>query len=292
MVWNKQEVKDIDTLKKMFDECQPVNDIAKALGVGRKAVDRKIKELGLVRPKSMMSRPQYDDSKDKEIVELYTSGVSPNKIAEQIGLSRGAIKAHLKHCGIELRDISQGLFLYNCKEFPTEIDNYETLYDMYVVQRLSKKDLAVTYNVSPKVIERLLKKYGISIRGNSEAKFGLFVGSKHPNWKGGRSGLYFRLREYFRNTSIGEIIKRDGGKCQMCGKKTNLHVHHIKPFKEIFNEILAEHADLDVQKNQEELYDIMVKDHRMNDNDNLITYCRECHLFKVHGYKKQIDKEK
>ena len=71
MVWNKQEVKDIDTLKKMFDECQPVNDIAKALGVGRKAVDRKIKELGLVRPKSMMSRPQYDDSKDKEIVELY-----------------------------------------------------------------------------------------------------------------------------------------------------------------------------------------------------------------------------
>ncbi len=29
----------------------------------------------------------------------------------------------------------------------------------------------------------------------------------------------------------------------------------------------------------------------MNDKDNLITYCKECHLFKVHGYKKQNDNE-
>ena len=53
-----------------------------------------------------------------------------------------------------------------------------------------------------------------------------------------------------------------------------LHVHHIKPFKEIFNEILLENPSLDVQKNCEELYEIMTKDKRMNDMENLITYCK------------------
>ena len=288
MVWNKQEVTDIDTLKKMFNDCIPVNDIALALGVGRKAVDRKIRELGLVRPKSMMSRKQYDDSKDAEIIELYKSGKSPNEIAAIVGLSRCGVKNHLKHCGIELRGISEGLFSYNKKEFPKELEDYETLYDMYVVQRLSKKDISETLNVAPGVINRCLESFNIHIRDDSEAKIGLFAGPNHPNWKGGRSGLYMRIREYFRCWSKKEIINRDGGKCQLCGKKTNLHIHHIRPFKEIFEEILSEHPDLDIQKNEEELYNIMINDHRMNDGDNLITYCKDCHLFKVHGYKRKL----
>ena len=286
----KQEVKDIDKLKTMFNDCIPVNDIAKELGVGRKAVDRKIKELGLIRPHSMASRDQYDDSKDEEIVRLYNEGGSPNKIASIVGLSRGAVKAHLRHCGIEFRDISQGLFQYNGKEFPKELDDFETLYDMYVIQKLSKKDLAETFKVSPSVIERCLKKFDIHVRGNSEARQGLMVGENHPNWKGGRSGLYSRLREYFRVNQISEVVKRDGGKCQICGSTHKLHVHHIRHFKDIFDEIIGEHSTLDVQKDQEELYDIMTKDSRMNDMDNLITYCKECHLFKVHKYKKHEDK--
>ena len=57
-----------------------------------------------------------------------------------------------------------------------------------------------------------------------------------------------------------------------------------------YNKLIKIHEENN--RKEEELYDIMVKDHRMNDNNNLITYCRECHLFKVHGYKKQIDKGK
>lgn len=287
MVWNKQEVTDIETLKKMFNDCIPVNEIASVLGVGRKAVDRKIKELGLVRPKSMMSREQYDNSKDAKIIELYKSGKSPNEIAAIVGLSRCGVKNHLKHCGIELRGISEGLFKYNNKEFPKELNDFETLYDMYVVQRLSKKDLAETFGVAPSVINRCLKRFNIHIRDCSESKYGLMTGENHPNWKGGRSGLYFRLREYFRHSSIKHIIKRDGGCCQMCGSKKNLHVHHIKSFKSIFEEVLAENSELDVQKNQNELYEIMKSDPRMNDDSNLITYCKDCHLFKIHKYKKK-----
>lgn len=63
-----------------------------------------------------------------------------------------------------------------------------------------------------------------------------------------------------------------------------MHVHHIRPFKDIFEEILSEHPEMDVRENEHELFDIMIADKRLNDPDNLITYCKECHLFKVHGY--------
>ena len=97
-----------------------------------------------------------------------------------------------------------------------------------------------------------------------------------------------RIRTYFHVNQVPVVVKRDGKKCTLCGSKKRLNVHHIRPFKEIFHEILSEHKDLDVDKNKEELYDIMVHDGRMNDLDNLITYCRECHLFKIHGYKRKI----
>jgi len=37
----------------------------------------------------------------------------------------------------------------------------------------------------------------------------------------------------------------------------------------------------------QELYKIIVNDERFLDEDNLITYCKECHLFKIHKYKKR-----
>lgn len=286
MVWNKQEVRNIDILKRMFEECVPVNDIAKVLGVGRKAVDRKIKELGLVRPKSMMSRDQYDDSKDTEIIELYNSGKSPNEIAAIVGLSRCGVKNHLKHCGVELRNISEGLFSYNGKKLPKELTEYETLYEMYVDQKMSKKDIAETFNVAPSVVNRFLNIHNIHIRDSSEAKFGLMVGENHPNWRGGRTSLYLRLREYFKVHQTQEVLKRDGYKCQMCGSEHKLHVHHIKHLKNIFEEILLEHQELDLKNDENELYKIIINDERFNNLNNLITYCKDCHLYKVHGYKK------
>ena len=285
----KQEIDDIEILKTLFDKCIPVKDIAEKLGVGRKAVDRKIKELGLVRPHSMMSREQYDNSKDKQIIELYNSGKSPNEIAKIVGLSRCGVKNHLNHCGIVLRDISNGLFLYNGKEFPDELKDYETLYDMYAVQKLSKKDIAETLNVAPSVVNRCLKLHNIHIRGGSEAKFGLMKGETHPNWKGGRTSLYARLREFFGVHQTQEVLKRDNYKCQMCGGEHKLQVHHIKQFKDIFEEILSEHKELNLKDNENELYDIITKDERFNNLDNLITYCKECHLYKVHNYKKHKD---
>ena len=282
----KEEVKDIDKLKIMFNDCIPILEISKELGVGRRAVERKVKELGLIRPKSMMSRQQYNDKNDELIVKLYNEGKSPEKISKIIGTSRSGVKNHLIHCGVELRDISGALFKYNGKDFPDDLMAYESLYDIYVIQRLSKKDISETYNVSPNVINRLLKKFGIKIRDCSESKFGLLTGEKHPNWKGGVTTLYSKLRQFFKTRQTHTTLERDGYKCSMCGDDKNLQVHHIKYFKDIFNEILHENETLNIKDDEDKLFEIMSNDDRFNDLSNLITYCKECHLYKVHGYKK------
>lgn len=283
---NKEIVSDDEKMKRLFFECIPINEIAKELGVGRRAVERRVKELGLVRPKSMMSRDQYDDSKDDDIIKMYNDGMCPEEIGKIVGLSRAAVKNHLKHCGVKLRDISEGLFKANGKDFPEILNNHDELYDLYVIQRLSKLDIAKTYNVAPHVVDRCLKKLDIHVRGVSECKFGLMSKEKHPNWKGGVCSLYARLRQYFKARQTAKVLKRDEYKCQICGSKHKLQVHHIKYFKDIFNEIISEHPNLNLLDNEDELFEIMINDFRFNDLDNLITYCKECHLFKVHGYKK------
>lgn len=288
----KEEVTNIEKLKGMFNDCVPIMTIANTLGVGRRAVERKVKELGLVRVKSMMSRKQYSKENDEIIVKLYKEGKTQEQIADIVGLSRSGVKNHLKHCGVKMRDISEALFRHNGKEFPKELASYETLYDLYIIQRLSKKDISATYDVSSNVVNRLLKKYGIAIRGYSESKFGLLTGEKHPNWKGGVSTLYSKLREFFKNRQTKIVIERDGHKCGICGSDKNLQVHHIKHFKDIFNEILGENKHLTIEKNEKELFDIMSKDKRFNNLDNLITYCKDCHLFKIHKYRRHQQREK
>lgn len=282
--WNKGDIDDVDSLKKHFAECLPINKIAEMLGVSPKAVKRKVDELGLVRPKSMMSRKFYDSSKDEEIVSLYKDGKSTTEIGKEVGLTPRSVASHLKHCGVNLRGLSESHYVLNGKEKPADFESYEKMYDLYVVNHLSKREIADLYNTNGGTIDRVLKSLGIPIRGSSEAKIGLMVGDKHPNWKGGRSGLYRRIREYFTTNQVKIVLKRDNYTCQMCGNKSGKkHVHHIIHFKTIFDSILNEHKDLDVRNDEEQLYDIMTHDDRFLDLDNLVTYCKKCH-FKVHGY--------
>lgn len=281
----KQEIKteDIEKFRELFYQCVPQEKIAKELNVCSRAISRAIKEMGLIRPKSMKSRDQYDNSLDDKIVQMYNEGKSSTYIGKELNMTHRSVLSHLKHCGVRRRTLSESQFCYNDKEIPSELKSFETMYDMYVIQKMSKKDIGEQLNVTPRVIDRVLKEFGIHIRNNSECKFGLMVGEKHPNWKGGRSPLYMRLRTYFQTNQARKVIKRDGCKCMECGSTKKLQVHHIKHFKDIFNEILSEHPDLDVVKDKEELYKIMTNDERMNDLNNLITYCKYCH-YKVHGY--------
>lgn len=86
----------------------------------------------------------------------------------------------------------------------------------------------------------------------------------------------FRIIHWYENNGIGEtakkrnnytyrkwreaVIKRDGGRCMICGSEENLAVHHIKAF--------AEYPELRL------------------DINNGITLCKKCHM-KLHGLEKK-----
>lgn len=282
----KDGIKDIDTLISLYTNNVPVNKISEILGVPRRRISNKVLELGIKRTASMHSRDLYDDSNDALMVEMYKNGESSTEISKKLGVTHKTVQKHLKHCGITLRGNSESHFIKNGKDFPKELADFETVYDLYVVRKTSKKDMAEMFRVSPNVIDRVLREFKIRKRDSSECKIGISAGAKHPNWKGGRTALYARLREYFSTNQVKQVLKRDGYKCQLCGSKHKLQVHHIKPFKKIFEEILAENTGLDVQKDKENLYILMVNDERMNDIGNLITYCKDCH-YKTHGYKRK-----
>jgi hypothetical protein len=55
------------------------------------------------------------------------------------------------------------------------------VYDLYINQKLSKKDLGEKYNCDPDVIDRILHEFKIPVRNNSESKIGLRIGENHPN---------------------------------------------------------------------------------------------------------------
>jgi len=80
------------------------------------------------------------------------------------------------------------------------------------------------------------------------------MGSKNPNWRGGITAEYKRIRESakYRNWRK-QVFERDSYTCQECGDRTghNLEVHHIKSRKE--------YPDL--------VFDL----------DNGITLCKKCH---------------
>ena len=231
--------------------------------------------------------------KDDEIIaDLY---VNQRKSSVEIGnilqTSHRNVLNHLKQMGIERRNLRDSHFARNGKNIPVEFNDYDKMYDLYVTKHYTKEQLGEMFDCAPHVIDRVLMELKIHVRGDSEAKIGVRSGSEHHNWKGGIATLESRCRQFYQDNISPKIRSRDNYTCQLCGCHSNLHTHHIIPFSIIVKEICGEHSDLDIVHNVNELYEIIINDQRFLDEDNLITYCKECHLFKIHGYSKTIRSE-
>lgn len=277
-------------LEDLVNQKLSVEEIVQKLNCSQTSIYRYLRKYNL----KILAEPkvyeQYDASNDAEICKMYNEGKSSTEIAKYFGLTHNTILHHLDHCGIKRRNGSESQWVYNQKEFPEDLKNRDLVYDLYINQKLSKKDLGEKYNCDPGVIDRILKEFNIPIRNNSESKTGLRTGENHPNWQGGISGLHYRLREAFYVQQVPKVLYRDEYKCQLCGSKKDLHVHHIKHFKDIFHRILKEHKDLDPIKDQDQLYEIALQDKEFTDLNNLVTYCKECHFYKIHGYQRKEEK--
>lgn len=223
---------------------------------------------------------------DNLIKELYVDKkMSTTEIAKQFNVSHRTIILHLNKLGIKRRTLHESQYNYRGKDIPKEFSNYNTMYNLYITQHKTREQLGKDFNCAPHVILRVLKGLGIPIRNKNTAKIGVQKGEAHHNWKGGITTLNQLCREYFTVNLTPLVLKRDNYKCQLCGSKKDLHVHHIKHFKDIMNELIAEHPELTIQDNKQQLYDLVINDERFLDTNNLITYCKHCHQTIIHGIK-------
>ena len=284
IVKDKNEIKK-ECLEEEINKNKTVSEIAKHFNCSKSKINKYCKKYNL-KIKAHEVYEQYDDTNDAIIIDMYNKGCSSTEIGEYLGITHRTVLNHLNKCNIKRRTLSESQWNYNGKTIHPDLLNYDILYDLYINQRMSKKDLGLKYECSPRVIDNFLKKYNIPIRGDSEAKIGLMSGNKHPNWQGGICELDLRLRTYTKVNLNKKVLKRDYYKCQLCGSKKILHIHHIKPFNEVVSEICNEHKNLDVVKDINKLYDIIINDGRFTDLNNLITYCKNCHFYKIHMYEK------
>ena len=275
----------IQELEQLLQEGNSVEEIARRLSCSETSIYRRMNSNNLT-INYIPDYNQYDSSHDKLICSLYLDGCSPEDIGKELGVSRTSVKNHLVHCGIPLRSYSEAQWNYNNKVLPKEFDDYDTMYDLYIVQKMTKKELGVKFNTDAGVIDRVLKKLNIPVRGVSETQTGQRTGELYPNWQGGKTSLLARLRTAFEVQLIPKVKERDNHTCQLCGSTNDLCVHHIRPLKEILNEICSEHPELDIVEDVNQLYTIIVKDSRFLDLNNLITCCKECHLYTLYGYRR------
>ena len=155
------------------------------------------------------------------------------------------------------------------------------LYSEYVVKDRSTKDIAEEYGCKQNTIQCWLAKFKIKKEVKRLPRKEIYP-YQNKN--------YLYEQHIVNKKSMTEIAKRDKYTCQCCGKThTILHVHHKKQFHEIVDEIVSENKDLnpDIVEDRLKLYQIITNDKRFLDEDNLITYCKDCHYFKIHKYKRK-----
>lgn len=240
-------------------------------------------------------RKKYTEEDIQEMKRLYLEEhLSANQISKIFSTSHGVIINYLKENGVETRNWSESQFNYNNKIYPPELFNKKQLYRWHWEDGLSCKDIGEILGIEAGTVRRWMKKQNIPTKNNSQSKVGLMVGEKHPNYKGGISSLNELLREFFQTNQAPAIAKRDNYTCQLCGAThTILHVHHIKQFHIIVEEICAEYPYLNPSKEEDkyQLYKIITEDPRFLDENNLITFCKDCHFYKIHEYNKTISSQ-
>ena len=261
-----------------------MTQIAKENGVSADTIRENLLRLGIEIWHSKQ-KIKLEPHKE-EIIRLYCEEhKSANQISEIYNCSHRAVVRLLRAAGIRTRTIQEAQYNYLSKEIPSELEDAKWLQREHWDNNKSCAEIGKELGVGPGTVRRQMKKFGIKSKNNSESKIGLMKGEKHPNWKGGLTDLKALLREYFTVNLAPVAVKRDSCRCQFCGKNhTVLHVHHIIPFKEIVEGIVREHPEYDcnIPEDRLKLYDIIVKDSRFLDLNNLITLCAHCHRNVAH----------
>ena len=187
-----------------------------------------------------------------------------------------SIKQIADECRVSICTIGNWLMFFNIikrkKKIYTKIEDsqikkYHILFQEYITNLFTIKEISEKYNVSERKIRKQLTNFNIPIRiSYSILKQNLKLKNVDCNY------LTRILSVYTKNFWRPQIFFRDNYYCQKCKSKVDLNAHHIIPFSFIRNSILKE-----LDKQLININDIL-DDYRINDLDNGVTLCKECHV--------------
>ena len=187
-------------------------------------------------------------------------------IAKMLNVSYSCVAKNLKLYGIIDHDSSESI--ETMKKLYIEGKSLNDISNILHVPKSSIRKLLLNNNVL------LRNKYNCHCNTNNDSKFDFDISVLKS-----QSKLRRKLQEYFKN-NIAIPIKKDVGRCEICGSTTRLHAHHIKPLQYILNEIISENKN----KTDEELLEIIKHDNRYLDRNNIKVVCEKCHYTIFHPY--------
>src|SRR5258708_6773160 len=148
-------------------------------------------------------------------------------IGKECGVSDETILSSLKHFEIKRRNSSEAQFK-NLNAF-IYLQDKDWLYRRYIIENKSTVEIGKELDCGSKVVNTWLRFHNIPIR--------TINGKNNPNWKGGITCLYDKIRTCIKNKEWRkQVFKRDFYKCIFCDSKQDLEVDHKKPFALIMEE--------------------------------------------------------
>lgn len=248
----------------------PTSKIATSIGCSQDAVRYAMQKFGI---QIWQQRPNGDVNAC-DIVDLYIMhGYSIMAICQLTKCDYRTIAKRLRDAGVECHSRSSAQIQRYDRDEDVRLDDRDWLYQQHIVNSISCKDIGSILGHDAGTVRRHMRLLGIKPRNNAESKRGLMCGDKHPNWQNGRTKLSALCREYFTCNIAPIVLRRDGYCCQECGAtKTELHVHHIIPFKSILDTIIENNPG-----DNNSLYQTIINDEAFLNTNNLITLCKQCH---------------
>ena len=156
---------------------------------------------------------------------------------------------------------------------------------VYTDAKMTLSDIARILKVDQSTVKRYLIKYGIINDFNKNDSLDRPINRVGIQTKQEAYNSLVRLvRAYTQKYLSPIILKRDKFTCQTCGSDTHLDIHHRLPLATILDAIIEEHPELNLCKHNDllKLYNIIIKDNRFLDENNLITCCMNCHINILH----------
>jgi len=247
--------------KKYHQEKLTIHEIADRADCASATVHRWMKEHSIKRRSKGESNRIKSDLPDElynreRLYELYhEKGMSLADIATHIGSHHATVYNAFVRFDIERRDFCEAV--RKGKRDESRLSE-EMLVKEYFEKQKSTSEIAADLECSQSTVARWLKRYGYDLRDRQSAsEIAVPDGKEHWGWNGGRS----RYGEGWSSAKRRKIRERDGFQCRLCGQDNEshkeqydeqLHVHHIQPARNASGP-------------------------EVNDPDNLITVCRDCH---------------